>query len=144
MTDHLEQPSPSPFRKPLTQLQLNRRRMMQGLAASGAFVAIAKIQHPILAMAQATPVASPVASPVAPPYDGPLAATQSMTIPIKEPTTMDPGVSYGDDELDLFWNLFDGLVGVDARTGEVIPRVRRELGASTRTHRSSPSTFARV
>ena len=36
---------------------------------------------------------------------------------------MDPGISYGDDELNLFWNLFDGLVGVDQATGEVVPRV---------------------
>ena len=36
---------------------------------------------------------------------------------------MDPGVSYGDDEIDIFFNIFDGLVGVDQRTGEVVPRV---------------------
>ena len=39
-----------------------------------------------------------------------------MTMPLTEPTTMDPGVSYGDDELSIFYNIFDGLV-VDTETG---------------------------
>ncbi|HRA47248.1 MAG TPA: peptide ABC transporter substrate-binding protein, partial [Thermomicrobiales bacterium] len=111
MTDQIVEKTP--FCKPLTERQLNRRRMMQGMLASGAFAAIATMDRPALTYAQATPEAAM--------YDGPLAADQFMTLPTTEPTTMDPGVSYGDDELDLFWNIFDGLVGVDTRTGEVVP-----------------------
>ena len=46
-----------------------------------------------------------------------------MRLPTLEPTTMDPGVSYGDDELDIFFNIYDGLTGIDQATGEVVPRV---------------------
>jgi len=119
----LDELSPSPFRRPLNARQLNRRRLMQGMLASGAYASIATFGRPAIAGAQATPEASPVASPAPTPFDGPLAAVQEMTLPTTEPTTMDPGVSYGDDELNLFWNLFDGLVGVDQVTGNVVPRV---------------------
>ena len=56
-------------------------------------------------------------------YDGPLAADQEMALPIGVVTNFDPGVAFGDDEIYLFFNIFDGLVGVDQRTGEVVPRV---------------------
>jgi ABC-type oligopeptide transport system substrate-binding subunit len=115
----------SPFRKPLTKRQLDRRRFTQGLLASGAFTTIAGFGYPMLAGAQATPIASPVsaATPI-PPFAGELAADQTMRLPNAEPTTMDPGVSYGDDgELNMFFNIFDGLVGIDQQTGEVVPRV---------------------
>src|SRR6476469_7479432 len=121
----------SPFRKPLTQRQLDRRRFTQGLLASGAFTTIAGLGHPMLAGAQATPeaatpeAATPVnqATPI-PAFTGELAADQAMRLPNAEPTTMDPGVSYGDDgELNMFFNIFDGLVGIDQQTGEVVPRV---------------------
>src|SRR3954452_14213376 len=92
---------------------------MQGLLASGAFASVATMGRPMLASAQATPVA--VGTPVAD-YTGPLAAEQVMTLPTLEPTTIDPGVSYGDDEVNIFWNIFDGLCGVDTRTGQVVPR----------------------
>jgi oligopeptide transport system substrate-binding protein len=47
-----------------------------------------------------------------------------MRLPLAEPITMDPGVSYGGDgELAIFFNIFEGLVGVDQTTGEVVPRV---------------------
>ena len=52
MSDHTDR---SPFRKPLTQRQLDRRRFTQGLLASGAFTTIAGLGHPMLAGAQATP-----------------------------------------------------------------------------------------
>jgi oligopeptide transport system substrate-binding protein len=52
-----------------------------------------------------------------------LAAEQTMMLPSGEPVTMDPGVSYGDNELDILFNIFDGLTGVDMQTGEVVPRV---------------------
>jgi oligopeptide transport system substrate-binding protein len=51
------------------------------------------------------------------------ASEQTMTLPSGEPVTMDPGVSYGDNELDILFNIFDGLTGVDQQTGEVVPRV---------------------
>ena len=128
MSDHTDR---SPFRKPLTQRQLDRRRFTQGLLASGAFTTIAGLGHPMLAGAQATPeaatpeAATPVnqATPI-PAFTGELAADQAMRLPNAEPTTMDPGVSYGDDgELNIFFNIFDGLVGIDQQTGEVVPRV---------------------
>ena len=52
-----------------------------------------------------------------------LAKDQVMRLPTGEPVTMDPGVSYGDNELDILFNIFDGLVGVDQATGKVVPRV---------------------
>ena len=97
----------------LTQAQLNRRRLMQGLLASGAYATIAGLGR--RAEAQGTPVAEP--------FSGELAADQVMRLPMLEPTTMDPGVSYGDDEIFIFFNIFDGLVGIDQQTGEVVPRV---------------------
>jgi len=121
----IENLRPSPFRKPLNERQVNRRRVMQGMLASGAFASVATFGRPAFVGAQATPEASPAATPVAPiaPFAGALAAEQFITLPTTEPTTLDPGVSYGDDELDVFWNLFDGLVGVDQATGEVVARV---------------------
>src|SRR5215211_2739554 len=113
----------SPFRTPLTQRQLDRRRFTQGLLASGAYATIATLGHPLGALAQATlQAATPAATPV-PAFTGELAADQSMRLPTTEPTTMDPNVSYGDDELDIFFNIFDGLCGVDQQTGQVVPRV---------------------
>lgn len=102
----------------LTEAQLNRRRFMQGLLASGAFATIAGLQRPSAAFAQATPTTEDWT-----PFSGELAAEQVMRLPTQEPTTMDPGVSFGDYELDIFFNIFDGLVGVDQRTGAVVPRV---------------------
>jgi oligopeptide transport system substrate-binding protein len=53
-----------------------------------------------------------------------LADSQVMRLPTKEPANMDPGVSFGDDgELNVLFNIFDGLVGVDQATGKVVPRV---------------------
>ncbi len=46
-----------------------------------------------------------------------------MRLPTTEPTTMDPGVSYGDDELNFFFNIFEGLTGIDQKTGEVVGRI---------------------
>ena len=110
----------------LTQKQADRRRFMQGLAASGAFAALAG--SPLRAAAQATPEASPATietygtdDPA--PYDGPLADEQVMRLPTGEPVTMDPGVSYGDVELAILFNVYDGLTGIDQATGEVVPRV---------------------
>ncbi|MGB3304574.1 MAG: peptide ABC transporter substrate-binding protein [Thermomicrobiales bacterium] len=107
----------------LTRKQLDRRAMMRGLLASGAIATLAGLPRSIAAQSspEASPAAEPAASPA--PYEGPLAADQVMRLPITEPTTMDPGVSYGDDEIYIFFNIFDGLVGVDQETGKVVPRI---------------------
>lgn len=98
--------------------QATRRRFMQGLLATGAYATIAGMRSPSAAFAQdATPTADWT------PFSGELAAEQTMRLPTQEPTTMDPGVSFGDYELDIFFNIFDGLVGVDQRTGDIVPRV---------------------
>ncbi|HEX5164592.1 MAG TPA: peptide ABC transporter substrate-binding protein, partial [Thermomicrobiales bacterium] len=52
-----------------------------------------------------------------------LADEQVMRLPSGEPNTMDPGVSFGGDELDIMFNIFDGVTGVDQQTGEIVPRV---------------------
>jgi len=102
----------------LTDAQLNRRRLMQGLLASGAIATFVGLQRPGAAFAQGTPTTDDWT-----PFSGELAAEQVMRLPTQEPTTMDPGVSFGDYELDIFFNIFDGLVGIDQRTGQVVPRV---------------------
>jgi oligopeptide transport system substrate-binding protein len=108
--------------KRLTAAQLSRRRFMQGLLASGALAA----GTPLF---RAAGVAAQDATPAAP-FSGDLAADQVMALPLTEPTTMDPGVSYGDDELSIFYNIFDGLVGIDQQTGEVVPRVAESYEAN--------------
>ncbi len=102
----------------LSAAQADRRRFMKGLLATGAVATLAGV--PRFAGAQSTPEAVTPASPE--PYVGDLAAEQIMRVPTGEPVTMDPGVSYGDFELDIFYNVFEGLVGVDMRTGGVVMR----------------------
>ena len=101
--------------KLLTTAQLNRRKFMQGLLATGAVFTAAGVMRPGQAFAQATPAAEP--------FSGELAADQVMALPIGKITTMDPGVSYGDSEIYVLFNIFDGLVGVDQKTGEVVPQL---------------------
>ncbi|MCC6673888.1 MAG: peptide ABC transporter substrate-binding protein [Thermomicrobiales bacterium] len=113
----------SPFRKPLTDVQLERRDFMKGLLASGAFLTLAGFSKPLAAMAQ-TPVTDWA------PFSGELAEDQTIRIPTSEPTTMDPAVSYGDSELAIFFNIFESLTGVDQRTGEVVPRLAESWEAS--------------
>lgn len=97
--------------------RINRRAMMKGILAAGGAAGLA-MALPRLVVGQATPEASAVAA-----YDGPLADEQVMRIPAGEPVTMDPGVSYGDDELVVILNIFEGLTGIDQKTGEVVPRM---------------------
>jgi oligopeptide transport system substrate-binding protein len=102
----------------LTETQLTRRKAMQGLLATGGAAAFASwFRTSAMAQTPATE-ATPVEF-----YSGPLAEIQEMRLPTTEPTTMDPGVSYGDDELNFFFNIFEGLTGVDQVTGEVVPRL---------------------
>jgi oligopeptide transport system substrate-binding protein len=103
----------------LTEAQISRRKVMLGALASGALFAALGSKR-LDAFAQATPIANPNTQP---PYDGPLAAAQEITLPLGTISTMDPGVSYGDFELSIFFNIFDGLTGIDQKTGEVVPRV---------------------
>ena len=124
----------------LTQVQLDRRRFMRGLVGAGAFATLAGISSGRLVSAQGTaspaaggtPTASgePGYSMDAQPYAGDLAPDQSMRLPTGEPITLDPGVSYGDVELDILFQVFDGLVGVDQQTGEVVPRIAESWQAN--------------
>jgi ABC-type oligopeptide transport system substrate-binding subunit len=99
----------------LSTRQASRRAVMQGMLAAGGAAALATWMGKT-AVAQ-TPIAS------SEPYDGPLAENQEMRLPMMEPTTMDPGVSYGDDEILIFYNIFEGLTGIDQKTGEIVPRL---------------------
>jgi ABC-type transport system substrate-binding protein len=106
------------IRSRLTDAQFSRRKMMLGALASGAlFTALGA--NRLDALAQASPVASPDVQM----YDGPLAADQEMSLPVGVVTNMDPGVAFGDDEIYLFYNLYEGLVRIDNVTGEVVPGV---------------------
>lgn len=88
---------------------------MLGLLASGAVMTSAGIMR-TSAYAQATPV------PAAAPFSGELAAEQTITLPMSKPENSDPGVSYGGSEVGIFFNIFDGLAGIDQQTGAVVPR----------------------
>lgn len=102
----------------LTDKQIDRRKLMLNALASGAlFTALGAKRLDAFAQ-DATPAADDFV-----PYDGPLAADQFMTIPIGVVKNFDPGVSYGEDEIYVFYNLYEGLVRIDNRTGEVVPGV---------------------
>ena len=103
----------------LTEAQISRRNLMIGALASGALFTALGMRR-LDALAQDTPAAG---GDDWAPYDGPLAADQAITIPINPVKNFDPGVSYGEDELYVLFNLYDGLVRVDQRTGEVVPAV---------------------
>lgn len=91
---------------------------MIGALASGALFTSLGARR-LDAFAQATPDAGADVQM----YDGPLAADQEMSLPVGVITNMDPGVAFGDDEIYLFYNLFEGLVRIDNVTGEVVPGV---------------------
>lgn len=48
-----------------------------------------------------------------------LAEEQVVRLPEGEPVRFDPGVTSGGKGLEMVQNLFDGLVGIDQRTGEL-------------------------
>lgn len=98
--------------------RIDRRAMMKGILAAGGAAGLAMALPRLVLGQDATPVATAMAA-----YDGPLADEQVMRIPAGEPVTMDPGVSYGDDELVVILNIFEGLTGIDQKTGEVVPRI---------------------
>jgi ABC-type oligopeptide transport system substrate-binding subunit len=94
--------------------EIDRRSLMKGILAVGGAAGLAAALPRLVGAQSATPAA---------PYDGPLADEQIMRIPSGEPAIMDPGVSFGGDELVVFFNIFEGLTGIDQRTGEVVPRM---------------------
>jgi oligopeptide transport system substrate-binding protein len=102
----------------LTDAQISRRKLMIGALASGALFTSLGARR-LDAFAQATPEAGAEVQM----YDGPLAADQEMSLPVGVITNMDPGVAFGDDEIYLFYNLYEGLVRIDNVTGEVVPGV---------------------
>ncbi len=91
-----------------------RRALLKGLMAAGAFVAASRL--PLSARAQDAEYIGTG------PLEGELAAEQVIRLSTQEPSSMDPGVSTGDWELDILFNIFDGLVGVDMKTGDVVGR----------------------
>lgn len=99
----------------LTANQASRRALMRGMLATGGAAALASW------MGRAAVAQTPV--PSTEPYTGTLAEVQEIRLPLNEPNTMDPGVSFGGDELSIFFNIFEGLTGIDQQTGEVVPRL---------------------
>ncbi|MGN6485243.1 MAG: peptide ABC transporter substrate-binding protein [Thermomicrobiales bacterium] len=109
----------------------SRRTLMERVLAVGGVAGLAYVFPRAVLGQGATPGASPAASPAAasgpvglhiPDRDGELAQDQVLRLAITEPRDMDPGVSTGYDELAIFFNIFDGLTGVDMITGDVVPR----------------------
>ncbi|MEZ4521608.1 MAG: peptide ABC transporter substrate-binding protein [Thermomicrobiales bacterium] len=60
---------------------------------------------------------------------GTLADEQVLRLPGTEPNDLDPAVSYGYG-LPQFRNLFDGLVGIDPRSNEVVPQLAESFEAN--------------
>jgi oligopeptide transport system substrate-binding protein len=106
------------IRARLSEAEYSRRKFMLGALASGALFTSLGARR-LDALAQASPVASPDVAM----YDGPLAADQEMTLPIGVVKNFDPGVAYGEDEIYVFYNIYEGLVRIDNVTGEVVPGV---------------------
>ena len=112
----------------LMGVRFDRRKMLQGFA-TGSGVALAGTWS-VSALAQATPEASPAVAEAAPLYEGPLAEEQVIRLPGGEPPIMDPGAATGQDELAYLFNIYDGLTGVDQRTGEIVGRVAESWDVS--------------
>lgn len=103
--------------------RIDRRTIMRRALAVGGAAGVA-YAFPMLTGAQgATPEAGSIPGLQAEEYDGELADEQVMRIPMTEPASMDPGVSTGYDEIGIFFNIFEGLTGIDQRTNEVVPRM---------------------
>lgn len=104
----------------------SRRELMSRVLAVGGAAGLAYAWPRALLAQEASPAASPVTAGLVgvhmDPYDGDLADEQVMRVAMAEPPTMDPGVSVGFDELSIFYNIWDGLTGIDMKTGEVVPR----------------------
>lgn len=102
----------------------SRRTLMQRALAVGGAAGVAYLM-PQIVMAQSATPAGDESAPgvhVPAPADLELADEQVIRLGMTEPKSMDPGVSTGYDELGIFFNIFDGLTGIDMATGEVVPR----------------------
>ncbi len=59
-----------------------------------------------------------------------LASDQTLRLPGQEPPTMDPQVTSGDG-INIMFNVFNGLVGINQDTGKVEPRLAEKYEANT-------------
>jgi ABC-type oligopeptide transport system substrate-binding subunit len=104
----------------------SRRTLMQRALAVGGAAGLAYVFPRAVAGQSASPEAAQGGGAPAGLHiediSGDLAEEQVLRLAITEPRSMDPGVSTGYDELAIFFNIFDGLTGVDMATGEVVPR----------------------
>ncbi|MCO5215958.1 MAG: peptide ABC transporter substrate-binding protein [Thermomicrobiales bacterium] len=98
----------------------SRRTLMQRTLAVGGAAGLAYV-FPRAIVAQEAGESSPGVH-VPAPEGVELAEEQHIRLSMSEPDSMDPGVSSGYDELGIFFNIFDGLTGIDMITGEVVPR----------------------
>ena len=102
------------------QNRQSRRTLMQRALAVGGAAGLAYVL-PRSVVAQDAEGGSPGVH--IPAEDGvELAEEQVIRLGMTEPKSMDPGVSTGYDELGIFFNIFDGLTGIDMATGDVVPR----------------------
>ena len=104
----------------------SRRTLMQRVlavgGAAGLAYALPKAVYGQDASPQATPAGDAPGVHIAAEGDVELADEQVIRLGMTEPKSMDPGVSTGYDELGIFFNIFDGLTGIDMATGEIVPR----------------------
>lgn len=102
----------------------SRRTFMQRALAVGGAAGLAYVLPRAVVAQDATPAGegdSPGVHIAA--EDGvELAEDQVIRLGLTEPKSMDPGVSTGYDELGIFFNIFDGLTGIDMATGDVVAR----------------------
>lgn len=105
-----------------SQNRQSRRTLMQRVLAVGGAAGLAYVL-PRAVVAQDAAVGSQSAGVHVPAEDGvELAEDQTIHLAMTEPDVMDPGVSTGYDEIGIFFNIFDGLTGIDMMTGDIVPR----------------------
>lgn len=102
----------------------SRRTLMQRALAVGGAAGLAYVFPRAMVAQDATPAAGGEVAGVHVPAEGDveLAEEQVIRLALTEPKSMDPGVSTGYDELGIFFNIFDGLTGINMATGEIEPR----------------------
>lgn len=102
----------------------SRRTLFQRAMAVGGAAGLAYVFPRAIVAQDATPTGETASAGVhVPAPEGlELADDQVFRLGMAEPDVMDPGVSTGYDEIGIFFNIFDGLTGVDMVTGDVVPR----------------------